>query len=131
VFFGSWKVFPAVTTLALWGALVIGAVYMTRAIRNILHGPVPEKFATLPDASNAWRKLPYALLLAGLFVFGCFPRLLTDKITPDAQKIVSLVDGGTTVPVVVFGVAPTTFLAGGTPANARDVRALPDKEFAN
>lgn len=89
VFFGSWTVFPFVTVLALWGALVIGGIYMTRAIRNILHGPLPERFASLPDAGNVWRKLPYALLLASLFVFGFWPRLLTEKITPDAQKIVA------------------------------------------
>jgi hypothetical protein len=29
-------------------------------------------------------------LLASLLVFGCFPRLLTEKITPDAEKIVSM-----------------------------------------
>ncbi len=91
VFFGAWTVFPLVTALAVWGALLIGALYMLRAMRNVLHGPLPEKWAGLPDASNAWRKLPYALLLASLFMFGCFPRLLTDKITPDAQKIVNLV----------------------------------------
>ena len=34
VFFGAWKVFPTVTVIALWGALVIGGVYMTRAIRT-------------------------------------------------------------------------------------------------
>jgi NADH-quinone oxidoreductase subunit M len=90
VFFGAWKVFPLVTGLALWGALIIGAVYMTRAIRNVLHGPVPEKFSNLADASNVWRKLPYALLLAGLFVFGCFPKLLTDQIKPDAEKIIQM-----------------------------------------
>ena len=90
VFFGAWTVFPLVTGLALWGALIIGAVYMTRAIRNALHGPLPDKWAGLADAASLWRKLPYALLLASLFVFGCFPRLLTEKITPDAQKIVSL-----------------------------------------
>ena len=63
---------------------------MTRAIRNILHGPLPEKWASLADASNLWRKLPYALLLASLLVFGFFPRLLTEKIKPDAQKIVRM-----------------------------------------
>jgi NADH-quinone oxidoreductase subunit M len=88
VFFGAWTVFPLVTALAVWGALLIAALYMLRAMRNVLHGPVPEKWVGVPDASHAWRKLPYALLLASLFAFGCFPRLLTDKITPDAQKIV-------------------------------------------
>ena len=90
VFFGAWKVFPLVTGLALWGALMIGALYMLRAMRNVLHGPLPEKWAGIPDASNVWRKLPYALLLASLLLFGCFPRLLTEKITPDMEKIVKM-----------------------------------------
>ena len=90
VFFASWTVFPTVTVIALWGALVIGGVYMTRAVRQILHGPLPERWNKLPDAGNAWRKLPYALLLACLLVFGFVPALLTAKINPDAQKIVNL-----------------------------------------
>jgi NADH-quinone oxidoreductase subunit M len=90
VFFGAWSVptLHVVTVIALWGALVIGGVYMTRAIRTVLHGPLPEKWNTLNDA-NFWRKLPYALLLASLFVFGMWPRLLTEKINPDAAKIVA------------------------------------------
>ena len=97
VFFGAWTVFPLVTGLALWGALIIGAVYMMRAVRNVLHGPLPEKWAGLADATNLWRKLPYALLLASLFVFGFFPRLLTEKITPDAEKIVTMATAETSV----------------------------------
>jgi NADH:ubiquinone oxidoreductase subunit 4 (subunit M) len=89
-----------VTVLAVWGALVIGGVYMTRAVRNILHGPVPEKFANLADA-GLWRKLPYALLLASLFVFGCFPKLLTNQITPDADKIVNMVNSASAKPGMV------------------------------
>jgi NADH-quinone oxidoreductase subunit M len=89
VFFAAWKVFPTVTVIALWGALVIGGIYMTRAVRNVLHGPLPEKWDSLSDASHLWRKLPYALLLASLFVFGVWPRLLTEKINPDAAKIVA------------------------------------------
>ena len=69
VFFGAWNIFPTITFIALWGALVIGGIYMTRAIRTVLHGPLPEKWNSLVDAS-LWRKLPYALLLVSLFVFG-------------------------------------------------------------
>jgi NADH-quinone oxidoreductase subunit M len=90
VFFGSWNVFPVVTVLAVWGGLVIGGIYMTRAVRKILHGPMPDKYANIADATNPWRKLPYALLLASLLVFGCFPKLLTDQIEPDANKIVNM-----------------------------------------
>jgi NADH-quinone oxidoreductase subunit M len=92
VFFGAWSQpsLRVVTVIALWGALVIGGVYMTRAVRTVLHGPLPEKWNSLLDA-NLWRKLPYALLLASLFTFGVWPRLLTEKINPDAQKIVAQV----------------------------------------
>jgi NADH-quinone oxidoreductase subunit M len=126
VFFGAWKMFPAITIIALWGALVIGGIYMTRAIRTILHGPLPEKWNSLADASNFWRKLPYALLLASLLVFGFVPKLLTEKINPDAEKIVAAAAGSTAVPAVVVGVAPTTLSAGVTPADARATRALPE-----
>ncbi len=88
VFFGAWSQ-PAlhlVVVLAVWGGLIIGAIYMTRAVRNVLHGPLPEKFSELPDAYNLWRKIPYALLLASLLVFGFVPKLLTEKINPDAAK---------------------------------------------
>ena len=80
VFFGAWKAFPLVTILACWGALIIGAVYMLRAVRAMLHGPLSDQWATVADAPHLWRKAPFILLLAALLVFGCFPRLLTDKI---------------------------------------------------
>ena len=96
VFFGAWKVFPLVTGCALWGALVIGAVYMLRAMREVLHGPFAENraYATNLADANAWRKLPYALLLASLLVFGFVPRLLTDKIKPDAERVVKMSTAG-------------------------------------
>src|SRR5215469_5677176 len=90
VFFGAWSKFPVVTALAVWGGLVIGGIYMMRAARNVLHGPMPAKFSTLADA-GLMRKLPYALLLASLFVFGCFPKLLTDRIERDVNnKVISM-----------------------------------------
>jgi NADH-quinone oxidoreductase subunit M len=100
VFFGAWNepTLRAVTIIALWGALVIGGVYMTRAIRNVLHGPLPEKWNSLNDAGHLWRKLPYALLLACLLAFGVWPRLLTEKINPDAEKIVAQIPPATCCP---------------------------------
>jgi NADH-quinone oxidoreductase subunit M len=93
VFFGAWKAYQVVTILACWAALVIGGVYMIRAIRALLHGPLPEKWAGVADAPNAWRKLPFVLLLACLFVFGLYPSLLTDRIQPATEAIVSLATG--------------------------------------
>jgi NADH-quinone oxidoreductase subunit M len=92
VLFGAWKGFTLVTALAAWGALVVGAVYMLRAARNILHGPLPEKWAQTTDA-HFLSKVPYVLLLAALIVLGCWPRLLTDKIEPPAKAIVNLATG--------------------------------------
>jgi NADH-quinone oxidoreductase subunit M len=88
VFFGAWKAFPALTVFACWGASIIGAVYLLRAVRNILHGPASEKWSNLVDATNPWRKAPFVILVTCLIIFGCFPRLLTDKIRPRAQEIV-------------------------------------------
>src|SRR6267142_2574644 len=92
VFFGAWKPFRLVTILACWGALIIGAVYMLRAMRNILHGPLTETWVSVSDAPHIWRRAPFIILLAGLVVFGCFPRLLTDKITPSAKQIVEMIN---------------------------------------
>lgn len=92
VFFGAWQEpsLRLVTVLACWGALIIGAIYMLRAIRNVLHTQLPERWAHVADAPHIWRKGPFIILLACLLVFGCFPRLLADKITPSASAIVQM-----------------------------------------
>ena len=97
--FGAWQSFPLVVVFAAWAALVIGAVYMLRAVRNVLHGPLPDALALVPDA-NAWRKVPFVLLLAGLIALGVWPRLLTDKIQPDAAVIVRLAGGEAEIPTL-------------------------------
>jgi NADH-quinone oxidoreductase subunit M len=96
VLFGAWKAGFGharwVVVAAAWGALIIGAIYMLRAVRRILHGELNEKWADVQDA-NLWRKLPFVLLLGALLLFGCFPGLLADKIKPSAESIVSLATG--------------------------------------
>jgi NADH-quinone oxidoreductase subunit M len=91
VFFGAWKVpaFRTVTILACWGAFIIGALYMLRAVRAMLHGPLPEKWSQVADAPHFWRKLPFLVLLASLLVFGFWPRLLADKIEASVKPIVA------------------------------------------
>ena len=83
----------AVTVLAIWGALIIGAIYMLRAVRAVMHGTAGANAENVTDA-NAWRKLPYVVLLASLLTFGFVPKLLTDKVKPDVEKIVALTNGG-------------------------------------
>ncbi len=92
VLFGAWSQpsLQLITVLAAWGALIIGAVYLLRAVRNMLHADLPASWAKISDASNLWRKLPYALLLACLLVFGCFPRLLTDKLRDPVSAVVQM-----------------------------------------
>jgi NADH-quinone oxidoreductase subunit M len=89
VLFGAWNSFQLVTILACWGALIVGAVYMLRAVRAMLQGPLPDKWANLFDATDAWRKTPFVLLLTCLLVFGFCPRLLTDKIQASVTPIVA------------------------------------------
>jgi NADH-quinone oxidoreductase subunit M len=92
VLFGAWSE-PAlrfITVLAAWAALIVGAIYMLRAVRNILHAELPEKWANVADATNVWRKLPYALLILSLLIFGCFPRLLTEKLRDPVNAIVQM-----------------------------------------
>jgi len=89
VLFGVWGArLPGFVVAAAWGALIIGAIYMLRAIRDILHGPLNEDLVAVRDASM-WRKVPFALLLAALVIFGVYPRALTDKIRPSAEPIVT------------------------------------------
>jgi NADH-quinone oxidoreductase subunit M len=91
VFFGAWSqpTLRVVTVLAVWGALIIGAVYMLRAVRAVMHG-ADRTYATDVTDANLWRKLPYVILIASLLVFGFFPRLLTDKIKPVTEQIVNM-----------------------------------------
>jgi len=91
VFFGSWKAFPLITTLACWGALVIGGVYMLRAVRSVLHGSLPANLANVQDA-HWWRKVPFLVLLGALLLFGCFPSLLSGKIVASAEPILRAVE---------------------------------------
>ncbi|MBA4146731.1 MAG: NADH-quinone oxidoreductase subunit M [Verrucomicrobia bacterium] len=108
VLFGSWKgafhtsgaAINWIVVAAVWGALVIGALYMLRAVRNILHGPVSAEFANVKDAGSRsihgfawWPKLPYVLLVGALLLFGFAPRLLTDKIKPSVDVLLDTAFG--------------------------------------
>lgn len=124
VFFGAWNVFKTVTVLACWGALLVGAIYMLRAVRRILHGPMPERWAAVADAPNFWRKAPFALLIAALLVFGCFPSLLANKIQPSVQPIVARFTPANPVAAKVVNIVPESPLASRTPT-AGSVSANP------
>ena len=87
VMFGAWKGLSSFVVVAAWGALIIGAIYALRAVRNILHGPLSDRWASVSDAVGWWRKLPFALLLVCLLGFGVYPPLLTAKVEPSVNRI--------------------------------------------
>ena len=93
VLFGAWSVLTKATVVAAWAALIVGAVYTLGAVRTALHGPLPERWARVTDLPNAWQRLPFLLLIGGLLLFGCWPRLLTDRIEPAARAVVESVKG--------------------------------------
>jgi NADH-quinone oxidoreductase subunit M len=60
--------------LAIWG-VVVSAIYMLRAYRNIFQGPAVKATAAAPDIPLAER-LPTLLLIVVLFAVGFYPNLL-------------------------------------------------------
>jgi NADH-quinone oxidoreductase subunit M len=112
VLFGAVKAGHWFVILAAWSGLVIGGVYMLRAIRQMLHGPLGDRWTSVADAPHAWHKLPYALLLGALVVFGCFPGLLTNRIQPQAARIVGTAAAPTVTPSPVAVAAAPSAAAG-------------------
>lgn len=101
VLFGAWKTMPWFVVAAAWGALVIGAVYMLRAIRTILHGPLPSHLLQVRDA-GLWRSFPYLGLACLLLLLGCWPRLLLDRITPGVERTLKLAGSSPNQPRVAM-----------------------------
>lgn len=90
IFFAAWSAgFQSITVIAAWSALVIGGLYMLRAIRNILHGSQGEDWDNASDAKPLVATA-FGLLLAMLLVFGFAPNLLTKRINGEVEKIVRL-----------------------------------------
>ncbi|MEM6278920.1 MAG: NADH-quinone oxidoreductase subunit M [Verrucomicrobiota bacterium] len=92
VFFGAFKEtgeslgwLQWTTIIALWG-VVISAVYMLRAFRNLFLGTPEEKMAKPTDMTLAGR-LPYFLLLATLIAVGFVPELLNQFIRPAVEGL--------------------------------------------
>jgi len=90
IFFAAWSAgFQSITVIAAWSALVIGGLYMLRAIRNILHGSQGEDWDNASDAKPLVATA-FGLLLGMLLVFGFAPNLLTKRINSEVEKIVRL-----------------------------------------
>lgn len=90
VMFGAWKSLPWIVVAAAWGGLIIGGVYMLRALRSILHGKLPEALPAVFDAPSAWRKLPFVILAGGLLFFGIFPNAIVRRVLPAVTRVAEM-----------------------------------------
>jgi len=84
IFFGAFRDFDAAqglnalqitTIIALWG-VVLSAVYMLRAYRNIFQGQTPELLSGGVADLGSTLRAPILLLTAALLLIGFFPNLL-------------------------------------------------------
>jgi len=71
---GNFHVFQVATVLALWG-VVISAVYMLRAYRQVFMGTMDERWKDFADLRSGLR-FPIVLLVGGLIWFGFYPQPL-------------------------------------------------------
>ena len=73
--------------------LVLGAAYNLRAVREVSHGPINERWAGLSDlALKDW--MPVGLLCVAVLFLGVWPRLITDICEPLLAALGALVGGG-------------------------------------
>ncbi len=105
VLFGAWNGLPVIVVAAAWAGLILGGVYMLRALRQILQGESREPLKGVLDAVGLWRQLPFALLAAGLLFFGIFPNVLVNRVKPAASAVVRLAT--TLTPAAPVKAAPT------------------------
>lgn len=74
------------TIIAIFG-VVISAIYMLRAIRNIFHGQ-PVKSTESAGDLNREEKLPALILAAALLVVGLYPNLLFNLFNEPAVQVI-------------------------------------------
>ncbi|WP_221030674.1 complex I subunit 4 family protein [Actomonas aquatica] len=91
IFVAAWKSFPTLTVLSVTG-IIISAIYGLRAAAKVFFGPQTEAFdkvlAEKPATDLNWaEKLPALLLLAGLLVFGFWPKAFTAPINDSVTEI--------------------------------------------
>jgi NADH-quinone oxidoreductase subunit M len=89
IFFGAAEnigIRPEVIILAIFG-IVIGAVYQLRAVSKVLFGPLPEKYANLPDITGFAERAPYVLLMFILLFLGFFPSVILTVVEPSIKLL--------------------------------------------
>ncbi|MBI4341786.1 MAG: NADH-quinone oxidoreductase subunit M, partial [Candidatus Omnitrophica bacterium] len=91
VFLGGWDAYPAQILCGIFG-VVITAVYMLRFVRGVFFGPAKSAYAHVHDAATPFTRLPYVVLIAALFIVGCWPqpflRLVDSGSRPLIERVV-------------------------------------------
>ena len=64
--------------------------FVSGRARKVSPQKFPEKWMTVAESTWPLRKVPYLLLLLSLLLFGFFPQLLSDKIKPGVEKILTV-----------------------------------------
>lgn len=77
IFFGSWKSYPLLTTVALFG-VVLSSIYLLRAVKRVFFGPSASAMIT-DIAFTASSKLGILILLIGVLGLGFLPGLWSQK----------------------------------------------------
>ena len=88
IFTGTFETYPVVAVLAISG-IILTALYVLRALADVLFGPRLTKWDSLPDL-KAPEMVPLVLLGAFLIGFGMFPSLLMDVINSGIEPITPL-----------------------------------------
>ena len=81
IFLGTWEVYRWPTVLAV-GGILFTAVYLLRAVRKVFYGPLTREWRDVEDAKGWAGRLPFALLLGSLLLFGFWPQGLLRIIEP-------------------------------------------------
>ena len=76
IFIGSFKIFPVLTALAVWG-VVISSTYLIRAVKSVYLGPLKENVREVRDMTWAERT-PCFILAAVLLWIGFLPRSISE-----------------------------------------------------
>lgn len=86
VFVGSWQKFPVIVGLAVFGILIT-AIYLLRAVKQVCYGTPNPKWNTLQDARGFIERFPFILLLGALLLFGLWPQGLLGLIEPSVGAL--------------------------------------------
>ncbi|MFQ6015022.1 MAG: NuoM family protein [Anaerolineae bacterium] len=90
---GTWRSYPLIAFLAVFG-VVITAAYIMRVVRMVFLGPLKEEYAELPSAYPL-EKAALAILVAFLFIVGIYPTFMVNLIhtgvTPVVARLASAV----------------------------------------